>query len=144
MGIDLWCGCVLPDRSSIMTTSSYYGAHLGLNPCAGPYTLTTMMRWGHPIGAPVFQPSARSLSHIPSGTSTNQDSTEDYLENGGNIYWNPTAKARRISMVGPHRFDSCNSSGKYPTIRGSMGFDAWTPSNRVVQNLNLDFNAVQR
>jgi hypothetical protein len=27
-------------------------------------------------------------------------------------------------------------------IRGSKVSDAWTPSNRVVQNFNLDFNVV--
>jgi hypothetical protein len=46
-------------------------------------------------------------------------------------------------MVGLARGNSQNNSSKYPTIGGSEVFDAWTPSSNVVQNLNLDFNAVR-
>jgi hypothetical protein len=45
-------------------------------------------------------------------------------------------------MVGPAGAPSQNSSNRYPTIRESKVFDARTPSNRVIQNLNPDFNAV--
>jgi hypothetical protein len=46
-------------------------------------------------------------------------------------------------MVGPTKSNSQNSSGKYPTIGGSKASDEQTPSSKVVQNLNLDFNAVR-
>jgi hypothetical protein len=46
-------------------------------------------------------------------------------------------------MVGHGKADSRNSSSKYPTIRGSVASDARTPSNWVVQNLNLNFNAIR-
>jgi hypothetical protein len=45
-------------------------------------------------------------------------------------------------MVGPARGDSQNSSSRYPIIRGSEASDARTPSSRVIQNLNPDFNVV--
>jgi hypothetical protein len=46
-------------------------------------------------------------------------------------------------MVGPARASSHNSSSRYPTIRGSEVFDARTPSNRIVWNMNPDFNVVR-
>jgi hypothetical protein len=45
-------------------------------------------------------------------------------------------------MVYPTRAPSHDSSSKYPTIRGYEASNAQTPSNRLVRNLNLDFNAV--
>jgi hypothetical protein len=60
-----------------------------------------------------------------------------------NTYWNPAIEAHRISMVGPARGDSQNSSSRYPIIRGSEASDARTPSSRVIQNLNPDFNVVR-
>jgi hypothetical protein len=46
-------------------------------------------------------------------------------------------------MVGPARVNSQNSSNKYTTIRGSKTCDDRTPSNRVIRNLNLDFNILR-
>jgi hypothetical protein len=117
-----------------MTTSALDDTCSGLNPYAGPYTLAAMMSWGHPIGA---------LSPMSSGASIDRDSAEDYPEIGGSVCWNPATEARRISMVGPARLDSRNSSSKYPTIRGSVSSDARTPNNRVVRNLNSDFKAIR-
>jgi hypothetical protein len=70
------------------------------------------------------------------------DSIEDYPEITSSALWNPPIEAYRISIVGPTRAFSCNSSSRYPTIRGSESSDACTPSNIVVQNLNPDFNVV--
>jgi hypothetical protein len=75
-----------PTNPPSMTTSTLSSAHSCLIHCAGPSTLAAMTSWGHLIRALVFWPSAGSLSHIPSGTSINRDSTEDYHEIGGNIY----------------------------------------------------------
>jgi hypothetical protein len=46
-------------------------------------------------------------------------------------------------MVGPARAPSRKSSSRNPTIRGSEASDLWTPSNRVIQNLNPEFNVVR-
>jgi hypothetical protein len=46
-------------------------------------------------------------------------------------------------MVGPARSPSQNFSSRYPTIRVSKASDAQTPSNRVIRNLNPDFNVVR-
>jgi hypothetical protein len=59
------------------------------------------------------------------------------------FYRYPVVEARRISMVGPTRVSSHNSSNRYPTIRGSKASDVWTPCNRVVRNLNPDFNTLR-
>jgi hypothetical protein len=83
------------------------------------------------------------LSSSSPGATPDRDSKEDYLEIGGNAYWNPTIEARHVSMVGTARGDSQNSSSRYPTIRGSKSFDAQTPNNKVVWNLNPYFNVVR-
>jgi hypothetical protein len=97
---------------------------------------------GHPIGVPTSYPSAGTSSATSLGTSTGQDSIEDYHEIRGSIYDNLVVEACRISMMGPGKVAFSNSSSRYPTIKGSEASDARTPSNRVVQNLNPDFNVI--
>jgi hypothetical protein len=46
-------------------------------------------------------------------------------------------------MVAPDGDRARNSSSRYPTIRRSEVTDAQTLSAGLVQNLNLDFNAVR-
>jgi hypothetical protein len=46
-------------------------------------------------------------------------------------------------MVASNGDRSRNSSSGYPTIERSETYDAQTPSTGLVQNLNLDFNAVR-
>jgi hypothetical protein len=104
------------------------GARSGLNPYVGLYTSTAITSWGHPIGVPASWSSIETVSSTSLGTSTSRK---------------PAAEAHRISMVGPDRAASHNNSNKYTTIKGSKVFDAWTPSNRVVRNLNPDFNIVR-
>jgi hypothetical protein len=77
------------------------------------------------------------------GATPNRDSIEDYPEIGGSAYWNPAIEAYCISMVGLARADSQNNSSKYSTIRGSEASDTRTPSSRVLQILNPDFNTVR-
>jgi hypothetical protein len=84
-----------------------------------------------------------TLSSSSSGAFANLDSFEDYPEIGGSVCWNPDVEAHRISMVGPIRAPSQNSSNRYPTIRGSEPSDAQRPNNRVIRNLNPDFNAIR-
>jgi hypothetical protein len=118
------------------------GARSGLNPYAGLYYLSAMTSRGLPIGAPIFQPSAGTASSSSSGASFDQDSTEDYPEISGSSYWNLAVEGHHISMVAPAGAPSQNSSSRYPTIRGLEASDARTPSDRLAQNLNLDFNVV--
>jgi hypothetical protein len=46
-------------------------------------------------------------------------------------------------MVAPVGVPSQNSSIRYPTIGRSEASDAQTPSDRLAQNLNPDFNVVR-
>jgi hypothetical protein len=127
----------------LQTSSTSGGACLSLNPYAGTYYLSAMTSQGHPIGMTIFQPSARTSSSSSSRAAPNQDSIEDCPEIRGSAYWNPAIEARHISMVGLGRINSQNNSSRYPTIWGSEASDVRTPSSRVVQNLNLDFNVVR-
>jgi hypothetical protein len=45
-------------------------------------------------------------------------------------------------MVASVGVPSQNSSSRYPTIRGSKASDARTSSDKLVRNLNPDFNVV--
>jgi hypothetical protein len=118
-------------------------AFLGLNPQAGPYYLSTMTSQGCPIRKTILWSSPRASSLSSLGATPDRDSIKDYPEIGGNACWNPAIEACCISMVGPVRGNSQNSSSKYPTIGGSEAFDAQTPSSNVVWNLNPDFNTVR-
>jgi hypothetical protein len=84
---------------------------------------------------------ASSLSS--SVSSSSRDSSNDYPEIRASAYGNSTGDDRLILMVAPDRDRACNSSRGYPTIGRSEATDAQTPSEGLVQNLNLDFNAIQ-
>jgi hypothetical protein len=47
-----------------------------------------------------------------------------------------------MNMVGLARASSHNISSRYPTIKRSEASDARTPRNKIVQNLNPDFNVM--
>jgi hypothetical protein len=128
----------LPTNSSISG-----GACSGLNPYAGPYYLTTMTSQGLPIGAPIFQPSVGTANSSSSGPSPDRDSTEDYPEIGSSTCWNTAEEGGCIIMLASVGAPSQNSSSRYPIIRGSEASDAWTPSDRLVRNLNQDFNVMR-
>jgi hypothetical protein len=114
-----------------------------LNPYVGSYYLSSMTSQGFLIETPIFQPLVGTSRSSSSKASPNRDSIEDYPEIRGTIYWNPTVENRRINMVAPVGTPSHNSYGRYPTIRGSKASEARTPNNRLVQNLNSDFNVVR-
>jgi hypothetical protein len=114
------------DLSTSSTSSSSYS---GLNPHAGSYHLFTVTSRGHPIEAPIFQPLVGTSSSVSLGATHDRDFIEDYPKIGGNAYWNPANEAHHISMVGPGKANSQNSSSRNPTIWGSKASDAWTPSN---------------
>jgi hypothetical protein len=132
MGTHLQWGFMRPHRSFIYNNFGIGQCLLRLNPYAWSYIPVAMMSQGYLIGAPIFQPSTGTSSSTSSGASTNQDSIKEYPEIGGIISWNAATEAHSISMVGPARAPSLNSSSRYPTIRESKVFDRRTPSNRVV------------
>jgi hypothetical protein len=65
-----------------MSSSTSGGARTGLNPYAGLYHHAIVTTQGILIKAPIFQPSARTLSYYSSVVSPDQDSTDDYPEIG--------------------------------------------------------------
>jgi hypothetical protein len=83
-----------------------------------PYYLSAMTSQGHTIETNIFQPSAGTSSFSSSAATPDWDSIKDYPEIGDSAYWNPDIKAHRISMVGPARVNSQNSSSRYLIIRG--------------------------
>jgi hypothetical protein len=117
------------------------GACLGLNPYAGPYYLATMTSQGIPIQGTIYQLSVGTSSSSSSGASPDRDSTEDYLEIGGSCYRNPAIEGHLINMVAPA--PSGNIFSRYPTIGRSEASDARTPDNRLVRDLNPNFNIVR-
>jgi hypothetical protein len=105
----------VPRHPTLMyETTPYYladpstsgGAYLGLNPHAGPYYISTIASKGLLIRKTIFQSSAGTSSSSSLGATLDQDSIKDYPEIRGSAYWNPTIKARRISMVGPAKANS--------------------------------------
>jgi hypothetical protein len=130
-----------PCLSAISSTSD--GACSGLNPYTGPYIRTAKLVQGFPIVTSILQPSIGALSSSSSATSPDQDSTDDYPEIGGSTYWDSTEEGRLIIMVAPTGAPSHNNSSIYPTIRRSEAFDARTPNDGMIRNLNSDFNAMR-
>jgi hypothetical protein len=111
-----------------------------LNPYTGSYHRTA--KTGISIEAPIFQPSAGTSSYS-SVVSPGQDFTDDYPKIRGSTYWNSTDEGRLIIMVAPIEAPSQNNSSRYSTIGRSEASDAQTPGDRLVRNLNLDFNTIR-
>jgi hypothetical protein len=66
------------------------------------------------------------------GNVPDQDSVVDYPEIGGSTYREPAEEDRLIIMVVPTGGHSQNNSSRYPTIRRSEAFDAWTPNDGMI------------
>jgi hypothetical protein len=77
------------------------------------------------------------------GSVPDQDLTDDYPKIGESTCWNSTNEGRLIIMVAPTGATSHNSSSRYPTIGRSEASSARTPNDRMIQNLNSDFNAIR-
>jgi hypothetical protein len=93
--------------------------------------------------ASILRPLAGASSLSSSATTPDQDSSNDYHEIGTNACGEPVEGGHLILMVAPNEDWSHNNSSKYPTIGRSEASNARTPSAGLVQNLNLDFNAIQ-
>jgi hypothetical protein len=75
--------------------------------------------------------------------SPDQDSADDYLEIGESTCEDLTEEGHLIVMVTPAGGPLQHSSTRYPTIGRSEASDTRTPDNGMIQNLNLDFNAIR-
>jgi hypothetical protein len=124
-------------------TSTSGGSCSGLNPLARPYHPTVMTVRGLLIGMPIFQPSTGTSSSSSSRASSNQDFADDYPKVGSSVCWNPVEVGRPIIMVALARAPSHNTSSQYPTIGRSEASDARRPEDRMIWNLNSDFNVVR-
>jgi hypothetical protein len=81
----------------LANSSTSGGACSGLNPYVGPYHHVAKTTQGIPIGAPIFEPSARTSSSSTSAVSVDQDSTNDYPKIGGSTCWNSTVRVASSS-----------------------------------------------
>jgi hypothetical protein len=115
----------------------------GLDPFVGLYIRTTKIVWGIPILTSTLRPFIGVSSSSSSTSSPDRDSSSDYPEIGASTCRNSTEYGRLILMVAPDGDWAHNSSSGYPTIGRSEAIDAQTPSAGLVQNLNLEFNAVR-
>jgi hypothetical protein len=124
-------------------SSTSGGTCSGLNPCAGLYIRTAKLVQRILVVTFILQPSAGASSSSSSAASPDQDSADDYPKIGVSTCGDSAGEDRLIFMVAPASEPSHNSSSRYPTIRRSEIFDAWTSDSRLVQNLNPDFNVVR-
>jgi hypothetical protein len=115
----------------------------GLDPFVGLYIRTTKIVWGIPILTSTLRPFIGVSSSSSSTLSPDRDSSSDYPEIGASTCRNSAEYGRLILMVAPDGDWAHNSSSGYPTIGRSEAIDAQTPSAGLVQNLNLEFNAVR-
>jgi hypothetical protein len=127
----------------LLANSSTLGGFCSdLNRYVEPYHCAAKTTQGIPIRAPIFQPSVGTSSSSTSAASPDQDSTNDYPEIGGSTCWNSTNEGRLIIMEALAGAHSQDSSSRYPTIGRSEAFDAQMPNDRMIRNLNLDFNVI--
>jgi hypothetical protein len=91
----------------------------------------------------IIRPLAEASSSSSSASTPDPDSSDDYPEIGASACAEPTEGGRLICMVAPNGDRSHNNSSRYPTIGRSEASDVWTPTGGLIQNLNLDFNAVR-
>jgi hypothetical protein len=119
------------------------GTCSGSDPFARLYIRTAKLVRGIPIVTSTLWPFVGVSSSSSSASSPNRDSSSDYPEIGASACGNSAEDGRLILMVAPDGDRARNSSSGYPTIGRSEVIDAQTPSARLIQNLNPDFNAVQ-
>jgi hypothetical protein len=132
-----------PEHPTPAPSSILSGAYSGSDPFAGLYIRTVKLVQGIPIVMSTIRPFIRASSSSSSASSPGRDSSNDYPEIRASACGNSAGDGRLILMVAPDGDWARNSSSGYPTIRRSETSDAQTPSARLVQNLNPDFNTVQ-
>jgi hypothetical protein len=109
----------------------------------GIYIHTAKIIRGISVVTYILRPLAGASSSSSSTASPEPDSSDDYPEIEVGASGDSIVESRLICMVAPNEDPLRNSSSKYPTIRRSEVSNARTPNAGLVQNLNLDFNAVR-
>jgi hypothetical protein len=132
-----------PEHLTPAPSSTSGGACSGSDPFAGLYIRTGKLVQGILIVTSTLQPFIGASGSSSSASSLGRDSSNDYPEIGTNAYGNFIGDDRLILMVAPDGDRARNSSSGYPTIGRSEASDAQTPSAELVQNPNLDFNAIR-
>jgi hypothetical protein len=132
-----------PERLTLTSSSTSGGSCSGSDPCAGSYICTAKIVGGIPVVTSILRPLVGASSSLSSASTPNLDSSDDYHEIGASACGEPMEGGRLIYMVASNGDRSHNSFSRYPAIRRSEASDARTPSNDLVRNLNLDFNAVR-
>jgi hypothetical protein len=94
---------------------------------------------GHDIYPPAI---GWSIEFIIITMSPDQDLSNDYPEIEISACGDSAGEGRRIFMVAPNRDPLHNSSSRYPNIGRSETFDARTPNDGMIWNLNPDFNTI--
>jgi hypothetical protein len=108
-----------------------------------PYIRTVKLVRGILVVTTILRPCVGASSSSSSALSSDQGSSEDYLEIGVSTCGSSADISCLICMVAPNEDQPCHSSSGYPTIGRSEASDAQTPSTGLIRNLNPDFNAVR-
>jgi hypothetical protein len=132
-----------PKHPTPAPSSTSSGACSGLDPFAGLYIYTAKLVRGILIMTSTLWPFIEASSSSSSASSPDRDSSDNYPQIGASTCKNSVEGGRLILMVAPNGDRSYNSSSGYLAIRGSEASDAQTPIVGLVQNLNLNFNAVR-
>jgi hypothetical protein len=131
------------DHLALASSSASDSSCSGSNPCVGIYIRTAKIIQGIPVMTSILWPLAGASSSSSSTSTPDPDSSDDYPEIGASAYGEPTKGGRLICMVALNGDQTHNSFSRYPIIGRSETSDARTPSGGLVQNLDLDFNAVR-
>jgi hypothetical protein len=126
-----------------VTRAPSSGFIIASDPCTVSYIRTANIVRGIPVVTSILRPLVRASSSSTSTLIPDPDLSDDYLEIENNAYGEPAECSRLICMVASNGDRSNNTFSKYPTIGRSKAFDARTPSDGLVWNLNLDFNVVR-
>jgi hypothetical protein len=114
-----------------------------LNPFTGLYICTAKIVQGIPVMTSTLWSLAGASSSSSLAASPDQDSSDDYPKIGVSAYGDSVGEGRLIFMVASNEDLSHNSSIRYPTIGRSKASNAQTPDDRMIRNLNPDFNAIR-
>jgi hypothetical protein len=109
----------------------------------GSYIRMVKLVRGIPVVTTILRPCAGASSSSSSALSSDQGSSDDYLEIRVSTCRSSVDISRLICMVAPNKDQPRHSSSGYPTIGRSEASDARTPSTELIRNLNPDFNVVR-
>jgi hypothetical protein len=131
-----------PERLALTSPSTSGGSCSGSNPCVESDIRTTKIVHGIPVVTSILRPLVGASSSLPSASTLDPDSSDDYPEIGASACGKPVEGGRLIYMVATNGDRLHNCSSRYPTTRRSEASDAQIPSGGLIRNLNLNFNDV--